>query len=83
MNLGIPQKPIKESEFKSHTKQNVYNKLNRGEYICSFTNTELRKIIFDIKTKLNMNIQTLTCDCDKFSRKHNAYYYEWASEFKQ
>jgi hypothetical protein len=83
MYLGTPQKPTKENEFKSNIKQNIYDKLNRGDFICRFTNPEARKIIYEIKTKLQMNIQTLSCDCEKYSRKHNAYYYEWATEFRQ
>jgi len=82
MNLRT-QKPLKEDEFKSQTKQDVYNKLNRGEFLCSSSYTELRKIVYEIKNKFNMDIQTLTCDCNKILRTHKSYYYEWANEFKQ
>ena len=82
MYLGTPQKPIKENIFKSDHKQNIYKILNRGDFICGLSNPEVRKIIFELKRKFNMNIQTLTCDCEKHTRKHNAYYYEWATEYK-
>ena len=83
MKYQTPQKPIKENEFKSDRKQDIYKILNRGDFICSMENPEARKVIFEIKTKLQMNIQKMHCDCERFSRVHIAYYYEWATEFRQ
>jgi len=82
MYIGTPQKPLENKIYLSDYKNNIYKKLNSGEFLCSFEDQNLRKVIFELKNKLQMNIQTLQCDCNNYKRIHKAYYYEWATEFR-
>lgn len=73
-------KPITQ-EF-SGDKQIALEKLKSGALLCSFDNDIYRRWVFEFKTDQNYPIETLECDCGNYERKHKAYYYEWALEYR-
>jgi len=71
---------LKGGERKHH----VLNQLRSGRFICSFQLPDIRKLAWDYKN-WNFPIETLQCDnmeCIE-KRKHKAYYYEWARDFRK
>lgn len=75
------RKPVTQ-EFTGE-KQEALDKLKSGALLCSFENDIYRRWVFEFKTKQGYPIETLVCDCGNFARKHKAYYYEWALDYRE
>lgn len=74
-------KPVTQP-FESEEKQKALNILKSGALLCSFENSLYRRWVFQFKNEENIPVETMTCDCGKYERKHKAYYYEWALEYR-
>lgn len=73
-------KPVRQ-EFTGE-KQKALDILKSGALLCSFENELYRRWIFAFKKDNNYPIETMICDCGNYTRKHKAYYYEWALEYR-
>ena len=62
-------------------KGEIYKRLIDNELVCSRESAQIRKYVYVFIQK-GYPIDRMACDCGKYERKHYAYYYEWALDYR-
>lgn len=69
-----------KNPFKDY-KADIFERLTKYKFICTKESEKIRKYAHDF-IKHGYPIKVMHCDCGKYERVHNMYYYEWALDFR-
>ncbi len=72
--------PKYKTPFRDY-KGEIFHRLAKYEFICTKESEMIRRYAHEF-IKNGYPIRVMHCDCEKYDRKHNAYYYEWALDIR-
>ena len=75
---------VAKSNPKNSARIKMYERLVKGEEICTYMEPNIRKEVAVFKRN-GFPVETIQCDKSKCKndRKHIAYYYEWAVDYRE